>query len=214
MKTLDDLGDVRGQRVLVRVDFNVPLDGTTITDDTRIRAALPTINKLRDEGAKLVLVSHLGRPKGEVNPEFSLSPVAVRLSELLHTEVKLAPAVVGDEVESLTRHLADGDVLLLENVRFEPGETKNREGRMFPLTPTLRAVLERQRAYTRALERATGQVIPWVFHRQGRPIRHYRRTWLTACRKALVPHRIPHDFRRGSGQPLLQFLFGLDHLKG
>ncbi|MFT4034236.1 MAG: phosphoglycerate kinase [Patulibacter sp.] len=129
MKTLDDLGDVRSQRVLVRVDFNVPLDSSagpaTITDDTRIRAALPTIKKLRDHGAKVILVSHLGRPKGEVKPEFSLAPVAARLSELLHTEVKLAPAVVGAEVEALTRALADRDVLLLENVRFEAGETAN-----------------------------------------------------------------------------------------
>ena len=125
MKTLADLGDVRGQRVLVRVDFNVPLDGQTITDDTRIRAALPTIEQLREGGAKLVLVSHLGRPKGEVKPEFSLGPVAARLSELLGIDVKLAPAVIGDEVESLTHALADGDVLLLENVRFEAGETKN-----------------------------------------------------------------------------------------
>jgi phosphoglycerate kinase len=125
MKTLEDLGDVRGLRVLVRVDFNVPLDGTTITDDTRIRAAVPTIQKLRDKGARIVLVSHLGRPNGEVNPAFSLAPVALRLSEILHTDVKLAPAVIGDEVESLTRHLSDRDVLLLENVRFEAGETAN-----------------------------------------------------------------------------------------
>lgn len=125
MKTLADLGDVRGQRVLVRVDFNVPLDGATITDDTRIRAALPTINQLREGGARLVLVSHLGRPKGEVKAEFSLAPVAARLSELLGTDVTLAPAVVGDEVEALSNGLSDGDVLLLENVRFEAGETKN-----------------------------------------------------------------------------------------
>ncbi len=125
MKTLADLGDVRGQRVLVRVDFNVPLDGATITDDTRIRAALPTIEQLRGAGAKLVLVSHLGRPKGEVKAEFSLAPVAARLGELLGTDVKLAPAVVGDEVVALSNALADGEVLLLENVRFEAGETKN-----------------------------------------------------------------------------------------
>ncbi|MEH3053655.1 MAG: phosphoglycerate kinase, partial [Patulibacter minatonensis] len=125
MKTLDDLGSVAGQRVLVRVDFNVPLDGATITDDTRIRAALPTIERLRSEGARVVLVSHLGRPKGEVNPEFSLAPVAARLGELLGTEVTLAPAVVGDEVQALVDGLGDGDVLLLENVRFEAGETKN-----------------------------------------------------------------------------------------
>jgi integrase len=79
---------------------------------------------------------------------------------------------------------------------LEPGETKNREGRMFPLLPTLRAVLERQRAHTRASERATGQVTPWVFHRDGRPIRYFRRAWLSACKAAGVPHRIPHDFRR------------------
>jgi len=81
-------------------------------------------------------------------------------------------------------------------LRLEPGETKNREGRMFPMTPTLRAVLERQRRRTRELERATGQVIPWVFHRDGRPIRYFRRSWLTACAAAQVPQRIPHDFRR------------------
>jgi len=81
-------------------------------------------------------------------------------------------------------------------IRLEPGETKNREGRMFPLTPTLRVALERQRAYTRAIEHATGQVIPWVFHRDGQPIKHFRRAWLTACKAAGAPHRIPHDFRR------------------
>ena len=81
-------------------------------------------------------------------------------------------------------------------LRLEPGETKNREGRIFPLLPTLRSVLERQRAHTRAIERTTDQVIPWVFHRDGRPIKYYRRAWLTACTAAGVPHRIPHDFRR------------------
>jgi phosphoglycerate kinase len=119
VRTLDDLGDVRGKRVLVRVDFNVPLENGRITDDTRIRAAEPTLSELRDKGARLVLAAHLGRPKGEVRPEFSLKPVAE------HLGVPLAPAVVGDEVESLTRELADGEMLLLENVRFEPGETKN-----------------------------------------------------------------------------------------
>src|SRR4029077_10571934 len=81
-------------------------------------------------------------------------------------------------------------------IRLEPGETKNREGRMFPMTPTLRAVLERQRGHTRAIERDTDQVIPLVFHRDGRPIKYFRRAWLTACKAAKVPHRIPHDFRR------------------
>ncbi len=136
MKTLDDLGDVRGQRVLVRVDFNVPLDGTTITDDTRIRAALPTIERLRGDGAKLILVSHLGRPKGEVDPKYSLAPVAARLGELLGTDVTLAPAVVGDAVTALVDALGDGDVLLLENVRYEAGETKNDPALARPSPPS------------------------------------------------------------------------------
>jgi phosphoglycerate kinase len=123
VRTLDDLGDVSGQRVLVRVDFNVPLDADgRITDDTRIRAAKPTLDELRGQGARLVLVSHLGRPKGEPNPRFSLRPVAE------HLGVPLAPGVVGDAVEAATRALGDGDMLLLENVRFEPGETSNDDG--------------------------------------------------------------------------------------
>ncbi|HEU5142659.1 MAG TPA: phosphoglycerate kinase [Solirubrobacterales bacterium] len=117
--------DVAGKRVLVRVDFNVPLEDGGVGDDTRIRAALPTIELLRERGAALVLVSHLGRPKGKVVPELSLRPVAERLGELLGAEVRLAPAVRGDEVEAAAAGLNGGDVLLLENVRFEPGETEN-----------------------------------------------------------------------------------------
>ena len=124
MKTLEDLGDVEGKRVLVRVDFNVPLDSGAVADDTRIRAALPTIEELRRRGARLVLVSHLGRPKAR-EPEFSMRPVADRLAELTDAEVTLAPAVVGDDVRALADAESAGDVLLLENVRFEPGETKN-----------------------------------------------------------------------------------------
>jgi phosphoglycerate kinase len=120
--------DVAGKRALVRVDFNVPLDGGRVSDDTRIRAALPTIEALRERGAALVLVSHLGRPKGEVVPELSMAPVAERLSELLGAPVKLAPAVVGDEVKELAESLGSGEVLLLENVRYEPGETENDPG--------------------------------------------------------------------------------------
>ena len=117
MRTLDDL-DVEGKRVLVRVDFNVPLDGDRITDDARIKAALPTLRELREKGAaKLVLLAHLGRPKDR-EPEFSLKPAAERLSELLETEVALAPNL--DEVP-------DVDVVMMENVRYEPGETKNDE---------------------------------------------------------------------------------------
>jgi phosphoglycerate kinase len=115
MRTIDDLGSVDGKRVLVRVDFNVPLEHARITDDTRIRAALPTLERLRDGGARLLLVSHLGRPKHR-DPALSLRPVAARLSELLGTEVALAEHL---------EHVPDGDVVMLENIRYEPGETKN-----------------------------------------------------------------------------------------
>jgi phosphoglycerate kinase len=125
MRTLRDLpADLHGRRVLIRVDFNVPLDHGAVTDDTRIRAALPTIEALLGRGASLVLVSHLGRPRNR-EPEFSLKPAAERLSELLGVEVELAPAVVGDEVTAMAQGLADGQLLMLENVRYEPGETKN-----------------------------------------------------------------------------------------
>jgi phosphoglycerate kinase len=117
--------EVDGKRVLVRVDFNVPLDGGEVSDDTRIRAALPTIALLRERGAALVLVSHLGRPKGKAEPALSMRPVGERLSKLIGAEVKQAPAVVGDEVEAIAGELAPGEVMLLENVRYEPGETEN-----------------------------------------------------------------------------------------
>ena len=124
MRTLDDLGDLAGKRVLVRVDFNVPLDGGRVTDDTRIRAALPTINELLQRGASLVLVSHLGRPKDR-EPELSIRPAADRLAELSGADVTLAPGVVGEDVTAFAHNLAPGQVLVLENVRYEPGETKN-----------------------------------------------------------------------------------------
>ena len=127
MRTLADLGDLRGKRVLVRVDFNVPLESAAparVADDTRIRAALPTIEELRRRGAALVLVSHLGRPRDR-EPELSLRPVADRLAELLGAPVALAPAVVGAEVSERAAGLGPGETLLLENVRYEPGETKN-----------------------------------------------------------------------------------------
>ena len=98
MKTIDEL-DVAGKRVLIRCDFNVPLDGETITDDGRIRAALPTLKKLVEAGARVVVMAHLGRPKGQVNPKYSLAPVAKRLGELLGKEVKLAEDVVAEQVE-------------------------------------------------------------------------------------------------------------------
>ncbi|MEA2199492.1 MAG: hypothetical protein QOI89_88 [Solirubrobacteraceae bacterium] len=129
MRSIDDL-DVRGRRVLVRVDFNVPLaagaDGRpVVADDTRIVAALATIEELRGRGARLVLVSHLGRPQGRREEALSMAPVAQRLRELSDAEVTLAPAVVGEGVRALTEQLRDGQVLVLENVRFEPGEERN-----------------------------------------------------------------------------------------
>jgi phosphoglycerate kinase len=115
---------VEGARVLVRVDFNVPLADGEVTDDTRIRAALPTIELLLERDAAVVLVSHLGRPKDR-EPELSMGPVAAKLGSLLDREVRLAPGVVGEEVEACTASMGPGDVVVLENSRFEPGETKN-----------------------------------------------------------------------------------------
>ncbi len=125
MRTIEDL-DVDGKRVLVRVDFNVPLEDGAITDDTRIREALPTIEELRRRGARIVLVAHLGRPKDR-DPELSLGPVAERLAELLGAPVELAPGVVGDDVGALVDALEPGRIVMLENIRYEPGETENDE---------------------------------------------------------------------------------------
>jgi phosphoglycerate kinase len=124
VRTLRDLGDLSGRRVLVRVDFNVPLDHGAVADDTRIRAALPTIEELLRRGASVVLVSHLGRPKDR-EPALSMRPAANRLAELVDADVTLAPAVVGDDVRAFAENLAPGSVLVLENVRYEPGETEN-----------------------------------------------------------------------------------------
>ena len=127
--TLEDLlrapGGVRGARVLVRADLNVPLKDGRIRDDTRIRASLPTLRRLLAAGARVVVASHLGRPKGGPDPALSLRPVAARLGELLGREVRFSPQVVGPEAEAAVAALRDGELLLLENVRFEPGETKN-----------------------------------------------------------------------------------------
>ena len=126
-KTVRDI-DVNGKRVLVRCDFNVPYnENRIITDNRRIVAALPTIKYLLENNSKVILCSHLGRPKGEVKPEFSLDIVARELSKLLNKEVKLAKDVVGDSAKELTANMNNGDIVLLENVRFEPGEEKNDE---------------------------------------------------------------------------------------
>ncbi|WP_395293985.1 phosphoglycerate kinase [Kitasatospora hibisci] len=122
MKTIEDL-DVAGKRVFVRADLNVPLSGGTITDDGRIRAVAPTIAKLLERGAKVVVASHLGRPKGEPDPQFSLAPVAVRLGEILGKPVAFAADTVGESAKATVAALADGEVTLLENLRFNAGET-------------------------------------------------------------------------------------------
>jgi phosphoglycerate kinase len=127
MKTIDQL-DVAGKRVLIRCDFNVPLEGDVITDDGRIKAALPTLNALRAAGAKIVVMAHLGRPKGEVNPKYSLAPVARRLGELLGVTVTLAGDVVGPSAEADVAALTPGGVVLLENVRYEPAEESKDDG--------------------------------------------------------------------------------------
>jgi phosphoglycerate kinase len=127
-RTVRDLTDaeVRGKRALVRVDFNVPLDESgAVTDDTRIRAALPTIDALIARGARVVLLSHLGRPKGKPEPKYSLAPVAKRLAELTSHPVRFVPALEGDDAVAATRALTDGQILLLENTRFAAGEEKN-----------------------------------------------------------------------------------------
>jgi len=125
VKTIDDI-DPKGKRVFVRVDFNVPLDADgSVTDDTRIKAAVPTIQKLHDQGAKIILVSHLGRPKGERVESMSLSPVAPVLSEKLSLPVTFLNDCVGKEVDDALQHITDGQIVLLENVRFHKGETEN-----------------------------------------------------------------------------------------
>lgn len=126
MQTIEDL-DVSGQRVFVRADLNVPLDGDRITDDGRIRASVPTVTKLRERGARVIVAAHLGRPEGEPVQEFSLAPVATRLGELLGTDVAFATDTAGESARAVSGALSDGDVALVENLRFEPGETSKDE---------------------------------------------------------------------------------------
>ncbi|SHE99358.1 phosphoglycerate kinase [Streptoalloteichus hindustanus] len=143
MRTLDDLlsEGVRGRRVLVRADLNVPLDGERITDDGRVRASLPTIRALADAGARVVVTAHLGRPKGEPKSEFSLAPVARRLGELLGAEVAFATDLVGPSAKSTVDGLADGGVALLENVRFDARETSKDDAERGALADELAALV-------------------------------------------------------------------------
>ena len=128
MRNLSDLGDLAGKRVLLRVDFNVPLDNGVIVDDGRIRAALPTLKALLELGASVLVCSHLGRPEGAIKPEFSLAPVAVKLSELLNQEVFFASDTVGSEAKGVAKALSPGGVAVLENLRFHEAETSKEAG--------------------------------------------------------------------------------------
>jgi phosphoglycerate kinase len=145
-RSVDDLiaEGVSGRRVLLRTDLNVPLDKSTgqITDDGRIRASLPTLQALRDAGARVIVAAHLGRPKGAPDPQFSLAPVAARLGELLGTTVPLAADVAGDDAQAKAAALGDGDVLLLENVRFEAAETSKDEAQRGELADRLAALAD------------------------------------------------------------------------
>ena len=125
-KTIEDI-DFKGKKALVRGDFNVPLDGDKITDENRLKASLPTLNYLVDHGAKVVICSHLGKPKGKVDPKLSLAPVAKRLSELLGKEVVFAADdnVVGENAKRAVSKMEDGDIVMLENTRYREEETKN-----------------------------------------------------------------------------------------
>jgi phosphoglycerate kinase len=140
MKTIASLGDLRGKIVMLRSDLNVPLDGTTITDDGRVRASVPTINLLRKAGARVVVMAHLGRPDGMPNPEYSLAPAAARLAELLGAPVTLADDVVGPSAKATVAALKDGDVAMLENVRFDARETSKVDAERQALAAELAAL--------------------------------------------------------------------------
>jgi phosphoglycerate kinase len=142
MKTIEDLGDLRGKRVLVRSDFNVPLDGTTITDDGRVRAALPTLTALLEAGARVVVAAHLGRPKGAPEDKYSLAPVATRLSELLGKPVALAQDTVGESARETVAALQDGEIALLENIRFDARETSKDDAERASLASDLAALAD------------------------------------------------------------------------
>lgn len=142
MKTIDDLGDLTGRRVLIRCDLNVPLDGSEITDDGRIRASVPTLERLLASGARVIVTAHLGRPKGQVDPGSSLAPVAERLSVLLKRPVRFAADTVGPEATRVAAELGDGEIALLENVRFHPGETSKDESERAAFAQQLAALAD------------------------------------------------------------------------
>ena len=142
MLTLDELGDVRGKRVLVRSDLNVPIEDGRITDDGRVRASVPTIKKLADEGARVLVVAHLGRPKGAPDPQYTLAPVAERLGELLGRDVGFAKDTVGPDARATADGLQDGQVAVLENVRFNPGETSKDDAERGEFADQLAALAE------------------------------------------------------------------------
>ncbi|RKS84211.1 phosphoglycerate kinase [Motilibacter peucedani] len=151
MKTIDDLGDLRGRRVLVRSDLNVPMEGAPeaprITDDGRIRASVPTIRELASRGARVVVVAHFGRPKGAPEAKYSLAPVAARLAEVLGAPVVFAGDTVGPEAQAAVTGLGDGDVALLENLRFNPGETSKDDAERGAFADALVALLGEDGAY-------------------------------------------------------------------
>ncbi len=142
MRTIDDLGDLAGRTVLVRSDLNVPLDGSRITDDGRIRASVPTVERLRSAGARVVVCAHLGRPKGTVDPAYSLAPVAARLGELLGSPVAFATDTVGESARSTVAALGAGQVALLENLRFDPRETSKDDAERGRLADELAALAD------------------------------------------------------------------------
>jgi len=140
LRTIESLGSLRGKRVIVRCDLNVPLKDGQITDDGRVRASLPTLKALVSQGARLAIVSHLGRPDGQVNPQYSLAPVAARLAELIGSPVAFAADTVGDAAQAAVAALTDGDIVVLENLRFNPGETSKVEAERVAFATELSAL--------------------------------------------------------------------------
>jgi phosphoglycerate kinase len=168
LRTLETFGDLAGTRVFVRVDYNVPLEGGEVADDARIRASLPTLTELLDGGTSLVLASHLGRPKGQVKEDLRLAPVGDRLAELLDRDVMALDQVVGEDVEAACNHIEPGEVVLLENLRFEPGEEANDPGFAGRLAALADVYVDDAFG---AVHRAHASVaaLPSLFLEQGRP---------------------------------------------